>query len=75
LCAQRNLVFEKQAEPSGVIEAGAFFITGKHLKAFGHTVQPKRMQAVERGLCEHVFPFRTGWAERQAAPALRRWFS
>src|SRR5271154_1286103 len=53
LPAQRQLVFEQQAEPFGVIEAARFGPVLQFLESFGQTVKAKRVQMVERGMSEH----------------------
>ena len=53
LPAQRQLVFEQQAEPFGVIEAARFGPVFQFLESFGQAVKAKRGQMVERGMSEH----------------------
>jgi hypothetical protein len=51
--AQREFVFEQQAEPFGVIEAARLGVVLQVLEAFGHAVKTKRVRLVESRMSEH----------------------
>src|SRR5208282_6618838 len=53
LPAQREFVFEQQAEPFGVFKATRFGPVFQFLESFGQAVKAKRVQMVERGMSEH----------------------
>ena len=53
LPAQREFVFEQQAEPFGVIEAARLGVVLQVLEAFGQAVEAERVQLVERRMSEH----------------------
>ena len=53
LPAQRQLVFEQQTEPFGVIEAARLGVVLQVLEAFGQAVKAKRVQLVEGRMSEH----------------------
>ena len=53
LPAQRQLVFEQQAEPFGVFKATRFGPVFQFLEAFGQAVKTERVQLVKRGVSEH----------------------
>ena len=53
LSAQRQLVFEQQTEPFGMIEAARFGFVFEFLEPFGQAVKAEGVQLVERGVSEH----------------------
>ena len=53
LPAQRQFVFEQQAEPFGVIEAARLGVVLQFLEAFGQAVKAQRVQLVECRMSEH----------------------
>src|SRR5271166_2588008 len=53
LSAQRQLVFEQQTEPFGMIEAARFMFVFEFLEPFGQAVEAEGVQLVERGMSEH----------------------
>src|SRR5271166_4005989 len=53
LPAQREFVFEQQAEPFGVIEAARFGPVFQFLESFGQAVEAKCAQMVEGRVSEH----------------------
>ncbi len=53
LPAQRQFVFEQQAEPFGVIEAARLWLVFEFLEAFGQAVETEGIELVERGVSEH----------------------
>ena len=53
LPAQRQLVFEQQSEPFGVIEAARLGLVLQLLEAFGQAVEAERVQLVEGRMSEH----------------------
>ena len=53
LSAQRQLVFEQQTEPFGMIEAARFGFVFEFLEPFGQAVKTEGVQLVERGMSEH----------------------
>src|SRR5208283_2417185 len=53
LPAQRQLVFEQQAEPFGVIEAARLGVVLQVPEAFGQAVKTERVQLVEGRMSEH----------------------
>src|SRR5271157_1720033 len=53
LSAQRQLVFEQQTEPFGMIEAARFMFVFEFLEPFGQAVKTEGVQLVERGMGEH----------------------
>jgi hypothetical protein len=53
LSAQRQLVFEQQTEPFGMIEAAGFGFVFEFLESFGQAVKAEGVQLVERWMSEH----------------------
>ena len=53
LSAQRQLVFEQQTEPFGMIEAAGFGFVFEFLESFGQAVKAEGVQLIERGVSEH----------------------
>src|SRR5271166_4010643 len=72
LSAQRQLVFEQQTEPVGMIEAADFGFVLEFLEPFGQAVKTEGVQLVERRVSEHGFPLngssrdRADWRGRRA---------